>query len=92
MALIVSLVLTLALPTRAAELEEKTVQAFDRYAKLTEAQIDSELADRQRGFLWVERLPEERRAAAYAQVRGGEVVIERLETSTTASGSNVRAG
>jgi hypothetical protein len=80
MALIVSLVLTLALPARAAELEPRTAEAFDRYAKLTEAQIDSELADRQRGFLWVERLPEERRAAAYAQVRGGEVMIERLET------------
>ena len=80
MALVASLVLTLALPAGAAELEPRTVQAFERYAKLTEAQIDSELADRQRGFLWVERLMEERRAAAYAQLREGDVVIERLET------------
>jgi hypothetical protein len=80
MVLVVSLVLTLAVPAGAAELEPKTAEAFERYAKLTQAQIDSELSDRQRGFLWVERLPEERRAAAYARVRGGEVVIERLET------------
>jgi len=80
MALVASLVLTLALPAGAVELEPRTVQAFERYAKLTEAQIDSELADRQRGFLWVERLMEERRAAAYAQLREGDVVIERLET------------
>ena len=47
---------------------------------LTEGRIDAELADRERGFLWVERLPEARRAAAHSQLREGGVVIERLET------------
>jgi hypothetical protein len=79
-AAVLVLSLALAAPASAAELQQRTVDAFDRYVKLTEAGIDAELAERQRGFLWVERLPEERRAAAYAELRGGEVVIERLET------------
>jgi len=44
--------------------------------QLTEAQIDAECA-RQGQYLWVERLPQDRRAAAGAQLRAGEVVIER---------------
>jgi hypothetical protein len=78
MVLVVSL--AVATPAVAAQLEQRTVDAFDRYVKLTEARIDSEPADRQRGFLWVERLPEDRRATAYSQLREGAVVIERLET------------
>jgi hypothetical protein len=79
-AAVLILSLALAAPASATELEQKTTDAFDRYVKLTKAGIDAELAERLRGFLWVERLPEERRAAAYTQLRGGEVVIERLET------------
>jgi len=63
----------------AANLQPKTSQAFDRYVKLTEAQVDSELASSQ-PFLWVDRLPEEKHAAAEAQLRNGDVVIEQLET------------
>lgn len=80
MALVVSLVLTMVPPTGGAELGPRTLGAFDRYMRLTEGRIDAELADRERGFLWVERLPEERRAAAQSQVREGGVLIERLET------------
>lgn len=77
--IVLALFFALAAPTLAAELGQRTVDAFDRYVKLTEARIDSELAGRE-AFLWVERLPDERRAAADSQLRGGEVVIERLET------------
>lgn len=71
--------ITAAVPLQAAELEPKTLDAFDRYVKLTEAQIDSGLAQGE-PFLWVERLPENQRAAAEAQLHRGEVRIERLET------------
>ena len=66
-------------PASAADLKPQTIEAFERYARLAEAQFDSEIA--QRGpFLWLERLPESRRAAMDAELRAGKVVIERLET------------
>jgi len=66
---------------RATDLEPKTVDAFDRYVELAEKRIDAELADGA-PFLWVERLPADRRAAAEAQLRAGQVVIERLDASS----------
>jgi hypothetical protein len=63
----------------AEDLKPETIDAFNRYVKLTEAQIDSELARRE-PFLWVESLPESRREAVYRDLRDGKVVIERLET------------
>jgi len=75
-----------ASPVNASDLEPKTVEAFNRYVQLTEAQIDSELARRE-PYLWVEGLPDDRRAAAEAQLRAGEVVIERLETPDPDSGN-----
>src|SRR5271169_6678627 len=50
----------------AADLEPDTIAAFNHYAQLAEAQIDSELA-RGEPFLWVERLPEIRREAAFKE-------------------------
>jgi hypothetical protein len=72
-------ILLLAVPAEAADLKPAAVEGFNRYVQLTEAQIDSQEA-RHEPFLWLESLPEERRAAAYAQLHAGKVVIERLET------------
>lgn len=66
-------------PLNAAELQPQTAQNYERYVALTQAQVDAELAHTS-PYLWVELLPEPRRAAAEAQLRNGEVVIERLET------------
>jgi hypothetical protein len=63
----------------AEDLKPGTIDAFDRYVQLTEAQIDSELA-RRPPFLWIESLPENRREAAYRDLREGRIVIERLQT------------
>lgn len=68
-----------ATPAGAEDLKPKTVEAFDHYVQLTESQIDSETAHHD-PYLWVERLPEDRRAAAEAKLRAGQVVIERLDT------------
>ncbi len=70
---------TLAVPVRAEDLKPETVEVFDRYVQLTEAQIDAQLARRE-PYLWIEGLPQGRRADAEARLRAGEVVIERLET------------
>jgi hypothetical protein len=71
--------LLLAAPVVASELKQETIAAFDRYVGLTEARIDAELA-KGTPFLWVDGLPDARRAATYAQLRAGHVMIERLET------------
>ncbi|MGA7854398.1 MAG: hypothetical protein WCA15_13810 [Candidatus Acidiferrales bacterium] len=63
----------------ATDLQPQAAQAYDRYIQLTEAQVNSELA--QSGpYLWVERLPDARRAAAEAQLHNGQIAIERLYT------------
>ncbi len=66
-------------PVNAGDLQPQAAQAYDRYIELTEAQMNSKLA--QSGpYLWVERLPEARRAAAEAQLHNAQIVIERLDT------------
>jgi len=61
-----------------AELRPATLQAFERYVRLTEARIDSERGDR---FLWLDRIAGNRRAEITAQLERGEVVVEQLETT-----------
>jgi len=71
----------LAVPGRAeaSELRPEAVAGFDRYVRLTEQRMETEL--RTGGaFLWVDGLPEARRNNAHAQLQRGEVVSSRLET------------
>ena len=63
----------------AAELKPQTIEAFDRYVRVTEARMQTEL-DGQSPFLWVDQLSDDDRDEAYAELRAGEVVIDRLET------------
>jgi hypothetical protein len=63
----------------AAELRPDTAAAFDRYARLTEQRIRAEVAQGNR-FLWIDTLPENRRAEMAGGLRQGGVVIEKLET------------
>ena len=78
-AVLLAAILLLGIPASAADLQAQAAQNYARYIALTQAQVDAELA--QGGsYLWVERLPEARRAEALAQLRSGSVVIEKLET------------
>jgi len=63
----------------AAELKPETVKAFEHYARLTEARLDSELKDAAK-FLWLDRLPDARKAEVLRRLKAGETVIERLQT------------
>lgn len=83
--------LLLSVPANAADLRSQTVEAFNRYVQLTEAQMDSQLA-RHEAFLWVDALPADHRTAAYAQLREGKVVIERLETLDSGKRIDVPGG
>src|SRR5271163_3665418 len=72
-------ILMLGSSARAADLKPQALAAFNRYTQLTQVQFSSEIARRE-PFLWVEALPADRRAASLAELHGGNVVIERLET------------
>jgi hypothetical protein len=63
----------------AAELQKKTVDAFDRYVRLTESRMDGE---EQNGsaFLHSDCLPPDRRATAERTARGTTPFMARLET------------
>jgi hypothetical protein len=63
----------------AAELKPGTAAAFDRYTRLTEQRINAEVT-RANGFLWIDSLPENRRAEITSGVKQGGVIIERLRT------------
>ena len=63
----------------AVELKQKTIEAFNHYVQLTEARMDEELADGN-GFLWPDRLPEARHENVFAQLKQGQIVIEKMET------------
>jgi hypothetical protein len=61
------------------KLKTETLEAFDRYVKLTEARNDAELK-RGTGLLWIDGLPESKRAEAYAALKRGDVQMQKLET------------
>ena len=63
----------------AAELKPATAAAFDRYARLTEQRIQAELASG-RDFLWIDTLPQNRRAETAGGLKHGGVIIEKLQT------------
>jgi hypothetical protein len=63
----------------AAELTPATSAAFNRYARLTEHRITAEVA-RPSDFLWIDTLPQNRRAEVLRGLQQGGVIIERLQT------------
>jgi len=69
------IVLWLAIPAAAADLQPQTVSAFDRYVRAAEMQMET--VDL---FLRIDALAEAERAAALAAVRRGELYIDRLTT------------
>lgn len=58
----------------AEELKQKTVEAFDRYIRVTDAGMDAEI---RRGgpFLWLDTLPEPRRQRIHDSTRRGQLEI-----------------
>ena len=69
----------LVVPADAAELKPKTLEAFERYVRLTEARMEKELRSGE-PYLWFDALPESRRRKFYEELREGRIVIERQET------------
>src|SRR6266568_811887 len=60
------------------KLKTETQEVFERYVKLTEARNEAELK-RGTGLLWIDGLPEQQRAEAYAALKRGEIKMQKLE-------------
>ncbi len=58
-------------PVEAAELRADTLDAFNRYVRLTESRMDTELRG-QAPFLWVDQLGGSARQEAYARLKRGD--------------------
>jgi hypothetical protein len=71
----------------AADLQPRTIAAFDRYVRLTENRLRT--AD---AFLWIDSLSEPHRQEGRAQVRKSELVIDRLTTKDGAKDIDVPDG
>jgi hypothetical protein len=76
---------------QAAELEPRTIQAFDRYTRLTEARIERELTGGG-PVLWVDLQPEPERAALHRELAAGEIVVRRLETQDAGEDISIPGG
>lgn len=79
LAIVLAGLCSLPCPAGAAELKPETMVAYRHYLQLTESKIDAELA-RKDAYLWIDSSPAARRDAYYADLRKGNLVIERLET------------
>src|SRR6185295_15471164 len=77
--LALALCLSTATAVVAAELKPATSAAFNRYVRLTEQRIQGEVA-RPADFLWIDTLPQNRRAEIASGLKQGGVIIERLRT------------
>ena len=60
-------------------LKQNTLDAFRKYVELTDARNARELQNGTQ-ILWVDSLSEPERTVAYAEIKGGEIKIQRLET------------
>jgi hypothetical protein len=74
---VVALALTAASP--ATDLNPAAMQAFERYARLTEARIEKETSGAA-PLLWVDRKPAAQRSPLMNQLGRGEVVVSSMKT------------
>ncbi len=63
----------------AGDLQPHTIEAFEQYAALTERRVLDQ-AEASGPFLYLDHLPARQRNRALADLRGGEMFMERLET------------
>ncbi|HEX3378024.1 MAG TPA: hypothetical protein VHS29_14235 [Candidatus Acidoferrales bacterium] len=63
---------------RATELKPETAAAFDRYVRITESKMESNLQNNR--FLVVDQLPDAQCKAAYEQLHRGQLFIQEMNT------------
>ncbi len=72
-----ALLLCAAPGAAAAQLQKRTVVAFDRYVQQAEGRMDADINPGQ-PFLWVDALPAAEQAKAYSRLRNGEVLVKEI--------------
>ncbi len=77
LALVAAVIWMAELPIAAAQLQKKTVEAFDRYVQQAEGRMVEEVHAGQ-PFFWVDVLPEAERTASYSRLRNGEVLVQKI--------------
>jgi dolichol-phosphate mannosyltransferase len=68
-----------AAPAEAAELTAVTIEAFNRYVKISESTMDRSLRG-EAPFLWLDGLDAGRRSDVRGRLARGETIVNRLET------------
>jgi len=63
----------------AAELKQRTTEAFNQYVRITEDRMTEGMREG-RTFLWADTFPELQRDKLYTQLQQGNIVIAQLET------------
>lgn len=90
--LLVSAVCAMAPPlSLAAAPGPRTISAFDQYIRLKEARAGRELAV-SGNFLYVDGLPQEGKARAYARLKGGQILVERDERWSSPGSTSIPGG
>ena len=90
-ALVTAVVVGVVATLSALQLQPRTLEAWDRYIALH----DAELAENRANgvpYLWIDRLPEGERAMRQAELDRGEVVVEDLEVLDHGEKVEVRDG
>jgi hypothetical protein len=78
-AMILILAALAPLSSQAKQLKPKTLDAFDQYVHMREAGMNQELASGKK-FLWVDSLPESGRNEAYANLKQGQIIAQRVQS------------
>jgi hypothetical protein len=81
----------LSLTSTAAELKRETITAFEKYVAATEARINSELHPGG-PFLYMDGLPTDTSKIWYDNLRKGEILVEKRETTSPGVSSDVPDG
>jgi len=82
--------LTLNNASAAAELKQKTTDAFNKYVAATEARVNNELHSGP--FLFVDGLAGDAMQRSYERLKKGEILVEKLDTKAPGVSSDVPDG
>jgi hypothetical protein len=85
--LLAVLIVAVTAPAAGAELQPRTIAAFDRYVSLTESRMASRPT-----FLWVDSRPEKERAGVRDMLFRGDLLIRALETQAAGRAIDVPDG
>ena len=81
----------LSIASGAAELKQKTTDAFDKYVSATEARINGELKPGG-PFLYIDAESPEAMKSSYDKLKNGEILVEKRETKAEGVSSDVPDG